>query len=477
MSHALRTPVSAIVGFLELLAKPELNVGQRKEAIELAGSTAQTLLGLIGNILDIDKIESGKYQITPQWSDVAQVVSQQCHTFGALAQQKGIALHSHLPLQEGIALWVDPQALRQILNNLIGNALKFTAEGAIQISCRLAQADETQGELTLIVSDSGCGISEAEQATLFHRYAQARQGRQQPGSGLGLVICQELVTLMQGRLEMVSRPGVGTTFTITLPVRVSRCAIHAPQALPARPQALPGLSILIADDHPTNRLLLKRQLNTIGYSVDEACDGEEAENKLAGKHYDLLITDLNMPKKDGLALAASLRRRYPSLVIWGVTASALPQSREACLASGMNMCLFKPVSVQTLSHELSRLAVGHASPNAARHLKLSVLTENTGGDQALMAEMLETFRDASATDLQAAGQAIARHEPQTFLRALHRLHGSAQILGITALQQLCAPFEAKRPDSLTPASCLEVVQRITGVMREIDGEIDALIGR
>ncbi|PLN31733.1 histidine kinase, partial [Klebsiella pneumoniae] len=380
-------------------------------------------------------------------------------------------------LQEGTMLWVDPQALRQILNNLIGNALKFTVEGAIQVSCRLTPANETQGELALMVSDSGCGISEAEQATLFHRYAQARQGRQQTGSGLGLVICKELVALMQGRLEMVSRPGVGTTFTITLPVKASRCAIHAPQASPARPQALPGLAILIADDHPTNRLLLKRQLSTIGYSVDEACDGEEAENKLASKHYDLLITDLNMPKKDGLALAASLRRRYPGLVIWGVTASALPQSREACLASGMNMCLFKPVSVQTLSHELSRLAVGRASPHATRHLKLSVLSENTGGDQALMNEMLETFRDASAADLQAAGQAIARHEPQIFLRALHRLHGSAQILGITALQQLCAPFEAKRPDSLTPASCLEVVQRITGVMREIDGEIDALIGR
>ncbi|EPG2870976.1 ATP-binding protein [Klebsiella variicola] len=477
MSHELRTPVSAIVGFLELLAKPELNVGQRKEAIELAGSTAQTLLGLIGNILDIDKIESGKYQITPQWSDVAQLVSQQCHTFDALAQQKGIVLHHHNALQEGIMLWLDPQALRQILNNLIGNALKFTAEGAIQVSCRLVQADETQGELTLIVSDSGCGISEAEQATLFHRYAQARQGRQQTGSGLGLVICKELVALMQGRLEMVSHPGVGTTFTITLPVKASHCALHAPQALPTRPQALPGLAILIADDHPTNRLLLKRQLSTIGYSVDEACDGEEAENKLASKHYDLLITDLNMPRKDGLALAASLRRRYPGLVIWGVTASALPQSREACLASGMNMCLFKPVSVQTLSHELSRLAGGRASPNVTRHLKLSVLTENTGGDQALMTEILETFRDASATDLQAAGQAIARHEPQTFLRALHRLHGSAQILGITALQQLCAPFEAKRPDSLTPASCLEVVQHITGVMREIDGEINALIGR
>ncbi|MBN0888336.1 hypothetical protein JTM01_36415, partial [Pseudomonas aeruginosa] len=127
------------------LAKPELNVGQRKEAIELAGSTAQTLLGLIGNILDIDKIESGKYQVTPQWSDVAQLVSQQCHTFDALAQQKGIDLHYHNALQEGTMLWVDPQALRQILNNLIGNALKFTVEGAIQVSCRLTPANETQG--------------------------------------------------------------------------------------------------------------------------------------------------------------------------------------------------------------------------------------------------------------------------------------------------------------------------------------------
>ncbi len=478
MSHELRTPVSAIVGFLELLAKPELNGGQRKEAIELAGSTAQTLLGLIGNILDIDKIESGKYQVTPQWSDVAQLVSQQCHTFDALAQQKGIDLHYHNALQEGTMLWVDPQALRQILNNLIGNALKFTVEGAIQVSCRLTPANETQGELALMVSDSGCGISEAEPGHPLPPLCPGAPGtpadRLRTGAGhLQRAGCADAGSPGDGQPS-----GRGDHFHHHAagqgePLRDPRAARRRP---PDR-QALPGLAILIADDHPTNRLLLKRQLSTIGYSVDEACDGEEAENKLASKHYDLLITDLNMPKKDGLALAASLRRRYPGLVIWGVTASALPQSREACLASGMNMCLFKPVSVQTLSHELSRLAVGRASPHATRHLKLSVLSENTGGDQALMNEMLETFRDASAADLQAAGQAIARHEPQIFLRALHRLHGSAQILGITALQQLCAPFEAKRPDSLTPASCLEVVQRITGVMREIDGEIDALIGR
>ncbi len=117
---------------------------------------------------------------------------------------------------------------------------------------------KTQGELALMVSDSGCGISEAEQATLFHRYAQARQGRQQTGSGLGLVICKSWFALMQGRLEMVSRPGVGTTFTITLPVKARAAARSTRRRRrPARPQALPGLAILIADDHPTNRLLLQ----------------------------------------------------------------------------------------------------------------------------------------------------------------------------------------------------------------------------
>ncbi len=311
MSHELRTPVSAIVGFLELLAKPELNGGQRKEAIELAGSTAQTLLGLIGNILDIDKIESGKYRGYPAVERCRTVSVAAVSYLRRAGAAKGIDLHYHNALQEGTMLWVDPQALRQILNNLIGNALKFTVEGAIQVSCRLTPANETQGELALMVSDSGCGISEAEQATLFHRYARGAPGTPADRLRTGAGHLQRAGCADAGSLEMVSRPGVGTTFTITLPVKASRCAIHAPQASPARPQALPGLAILIADDHPTNRLLLKRQLSTIGYSVDEACDGEEAENKLASKHYDLLITDLNMPKKDGTALAASLRRRYP----------------------------------------------------------------------------------------------------------------------------------------------------------------------
>lgn len=475
MSHELRTPVSSIVGFLELLSSSDLNASQRKEAIALAGATAHSLLGLIGKILDVDKIESGKYQVAPQWTDLSKLIDLQCHSFDALARQKGVELRCISHLAPDARVLIDPQALRQILNNLVGNALKFTERGHIEVSSHLTPGEDKHGTLVVTVSDTGCGISAEEQKTLFHRYVQAGQGRKQTGSGLGLVICKELVTLMGGTLELHSHQSQGTTFTITLEVETALQTRTPTKNTPAALSPLPRLSILIADDNPTNRLLLKRQLNAIGYSVDEACDGEEAEAKIANKPYDLLITDLNMPKKDGLALAASLRRQNVRLQIWGLTASALSQSREQCLQSGMDQCLFKPISIQTLTHELSKLDVGRASSCTTRHLKLSILTENTGGDRKLMNEILETFREASANDLQLAVRSIEQDEPQMFLQALHRLHGSAQILEITALQALCEPFESRRHDLLPLAERMDTLEKISAVMREIDVEIDSLL--
>jgi two-component system sensor histidine kinase EvgS len=475
MSHELRTPVSSIVGFLELLSSSELNASQRKEAIALAGATAQSLLGLIGKILDVDKIESGKYQIAPQWTDLTQLIDLQCHSFDALAKQKGIVLSCTSELGADERVLIDPQAWRQILTNLVGNALKFTEQGSIQVTARLTPLDDKHGTLVVRVSDTGCGISPEEQKTLFHRYVQARQGREQTGSGLGLVICKELVTLMGGTLEMSSRQSQGTTFTITLAVETAKQSLTPTRDTPAALSPLPRLSILIADDNPTNRLLLKRQLNAIGYNVDEASDGEEAEAKIANKPYDLLITDVNMPKKDGMALAASLRKQHFQLQIWGLTASALSQSREQCLQSGMDQCLFKPVSIQTLTHELSKLDIDRSSPCVTRHLKLSILNENTGGDRKLMNEILDTFREASANDLQMALRSIEQDEPQMFLHALHRLHGSAQILEITALQKLCEPFESRRYDALPLEVRQEALEKIAAVMREIEVEIDSLM--
>lgn len=192
------------------------------------------MLGLIGKILDVDKIESGKYQVVPQWTDLSQLIELQCHSFDALARQKGVTLAcvSQLPANERV--FVDQQALRQILTNLVGNALKFTEQGSIHVTARLTPDGENHGTLTIAISDTGCGISEEEQAGLFRRYAQGRCGRQQTGSGLGLFICKELVTLMGGTLELMSVPAQGTTFTITLPVETARQSIVPDSNTPVR---------------------------------------------------------------------------------------------------------------------------------------------------------------------------------------------------------------------------------------------------
>lgn len=274
-----------------------------------------------------------------------------------------------------------------------------------------------------MVSDSGCGISEVEQVIFFYCYVQVCQGCQQIGFGLGLVICKELVVLMQGCLEMVSCLGVGIIFIIMLLVKVSCCVIYVLQVLFVRLQVLFGLVILIVDDYFINWLLFKCQFSIIGYSVDEVCDGEEVENKFVSKYYDLLIIDFNMLKKDGLVLVVLLCCCYLGLVIWGVIVSVLLQLWEVCLVSGMNMCLFKLVLVQMLSYEFSCLVVGCVLFYVIWYLKFSVLSENMGGDQVLMNEMLEMFCDVLVVDLQVVGQVIVWYELQIFLWVLYCLYG------------------------------------------------------
>ncbi|MFU9137637.1 response regulator [Erwinia tasmaniensis] len=473
MSHEIRTPVSSIVGFLELLSRQHLTPQQSQEAIELATATAQSLLGLIGNILDVDKIETGNYQCEAQWTDVAALIGEICRTFDIKAADKNIALTCSMQLPPGVQLLLDPHALRRIVTNLVCNALKFTAQGCVEVSATLIPSQETAtpGRLALVIRDTGCGIDEQEQKRLFHRYVQGEEGRQQTGSGLGLVICRELVSLMAGTLEMNSTPGKGTTLTIILPVEIAEAApVGATCARPVM-APLPALSILIADDNPVNRLLLKRQLNALGYEVDEARDGEEAAQRCLKKHYHLLITDLNMPKRDGLALTQALRGQQADLVIWGLTASALPQVREACLQSGMNDCLFKPLSLDKLAQALCKLPSEQALAPHTQHVKVCLLNANTQGNRALTDEILTTFRRETAKDLAAAKRAAEQDDRAAFKRAIHRLHGSAQILEIDALQRCCRDVEEKSPSQLSRPVRNVIVDEVSQIVQELEVEL------
>lgn len=471
MSHELRTPVSSIVGFLELMDRQALDTLQHKEAIEQVYTTAQSLLGLIGEILDVDKVASGNYQIHYQRTYVNKLMLEICRSFEGIAQKKNLSLHYKNTMPDDVQMLIDPQALRQIMNNLISNALKFTVQGKIDVCVHQYMFNDYQTGLQIIVSDTGCGISADEKATLFQRYSQAEQGRMQTGSGLGLTICKDLVSLMQGTLTMESQPGYGTTLTLNLPVEIcppQQIDLSTPQreSLSRAP-----LSVLIADDHPTNRLLLKRQLQNIGYEVDEACNGDEAEQMIGKAHYDLLITDINMPGKDGITLSGDLRKTYPTLQIWGLTANAQEKTREKCLQNGMNLCLFKPVSLRTLTHELNKITGNHAVTLPVSHLNIDVLHRNTGGQKDRLNELIEVFYFEARKDLAEAEQAVVKEDFGRFKQAVHRLHGAGQLLEIKELKDILSPIEMMDKTELTTQFCLTVLTKISRILHKVSEEI------
>lgn len=467
MSHEIRTPISSIMGFLELLSGTGLNQEQRVEAISLAYSTGQSLLGLIGEILDVDKIESGNYLLQPQWVNISSIVQLTCHSFDAIAARKKIALTCINTLPEHYLINIDPQAFKQVLSNLLCNALKFTTEGTVKISTTMDQLDENRAVIKLIIADSGSGISQEEQQQLFKRYSQTSAGRQQTGSGLGLMICKQLIDKMKGDLTLVSQPGEGTTFTITLPVEFTQQKNIANEK-PEQTLVLPRqLSILIADDHPTNRLLLKRQLKLLGYDVDEACDGAAVLHKIGMQYYDLLITDVNMPNMDGFELTHTLREQHYSLPIWGLTANAQVNERDKGLSCGMNLCLFKPLTQDVLKTHLSQLPQIEVIPPRYAHLDIDALKNNTANDPELMQEMLLTFQNETHKDLIAAHKALDTGDNRTFHLCIHRIHGAADILNLQRLIDISHQLEIQ---PISPASKPDIIQLLNSLSEHI-GEL------
>ncbi|EFB4672691.1 acid-sensing system histidine kinase EvgS [Escherichia coli] len=471
MSHEIRTPISSIMGFLELLSGSGLSKEQRVEAISLAYATGQSLLGLIGEILDVDKIESGNYQLQPQWVDIPTLVQNTCHSFAAIAASKSIALSCSSTLPERYLVKIDPQAFKQVLSNLLSNALKFTTEGAVKITTSLGHIDDNHAVIKMTIMDSGSGLSQEEQQQLFKRYSQTSAGRQQTGSGLGLMICKELIKNMQGDLSLESHPGIGTIFTITIPVEITQ-QVAAVEAKAEQPITLPEkLSILIADDHPTNRLLLKRQLNLLGYDVDEATDGVQALHKVSMQHYDLLITDVNMPNMDGFELTRKLREQNSSLPIWGLTANAQANEREKGLNCGMNLCLFKPLTLDVLKTHLSQLhQVAHIAPQY-RHLDIEALKNNTANDLQLMQEILMTFQHETHKDLPAAFHTLEAGDNRTFHQCIHRIHGAANILNLQKLINISHQLEITPVSDDSKPEILQLLNSVKEHIAELDQEI------
>ncbi|NVN63373.1 transporter substrate-binding domain-containing protein [Pseudomonas putida] len=457
MSHEIRTPMNAVIGLLELALEDSRSGRSDAQTLQTAHDSAIGLLELIGDILDISRIESGHISLQPVPTNLVELVRATLRVFEGNARAKGLHLHGELPAEP---VWVlaDPLRLKQILSNLISNAIKFTDRGEVQ-ACLLLPKVAGQGVLAieLNVRDTGIGISPADQARLFSAFVQADGPRARQGAGLGLVISRTLAELMGGSLTLQSVEGVGTRVQVNLQLPVCAAPTQAEEQLTTHETNSGPLNILVVDDYPANLLLLERQLQTLGHHVTLAENGEIALARWQDARFDLVITDCSMPVMDGHELTRRIRSLeceggLPAGRILGVTANAQAEERTRCLASGMDECLFKPIGLRTLKAHLPQVRPQQPSPGPCHSgFDLAELRHLTQDDEQLTRHLLEQLSISVGEDL-AALRALATDAPDDAVRALaHRIKGGAKMIRVRTVVKDCEAIEHAHAKGLPTA--------------------------
>ncbi len=353
VSHELRTPLGAIMGFAELIQDPDATIVEKNEYAETIQRNGQELTRLVNDLLDITKLEAGKIEIENLEFCPTQAITEITELLRFKAQQKGIEIttsHHEVPA----ALISDPLRIKQIVMNLVGNSIKFTENGCVHVETRFVAPDRW----IVDVRDTGCGMTPAEQAKLFQPFSQvdASMSRRQSGTGLGLSLSRRLARLLGGDLTIQSsEPGRGSVFRLSVVVSVGQGAISrtSDRGLPLT--QLKGRHILVVDDAPDNRHLIRKYLEGSGATVSLAASGHQAISMSAGASIDLVLMDIQMPEIDGLETTALLRQSGFAAPIVALTAHAMQQDRKRCFEAGCADYISKPVSRGDLITKVSAL--------------------------------------------------------------------------------------------------------------------------
>lgn len=441
VSHELRTPLNAVVASAELLAGMKLAAEQREHVATLS-SASRALLDLVDGVLDFSKIEAGRMTVERAPLTPGALLADAAALVAPRAAEKGLALKTDAGEAAALELIGDPTRLRQVLLNLLANAVKFTDRGGVAAEIRVLSRGEASVELEFSVHDTGVGIAAEQGARLFAPFTQGDGSttRRYGGTGLGLAISKSLVELMGGTIGFDSEPDRGTRFWFRL--WLDRAGAQA--ALPASPVPVaPGrrdrLRVLVVEDNAINRRLIERQLERLGCPFASAADGRTALEMLRSEDYGLVLLDCQMPGLDGYATAAEIRaqeggkRRAP---IVAITANATEEDRRRCLEVGMDDFVPKPIDLESLFATLERW--DRPFDETALGVFASVAADAPGALERLLEEFLADAEER----LRAARSALERGELEACARAAHAVKGAAASVGARGLRELCRRVEA-----------------------------------
>ena len=435
MSHEIRTPMNAILGMADLLAETSLGADQQRY-VAIFQRAAGSLLDLLNDILDLSKIEAGELKLETVAFELREVVERATEVVAIRAAEKGLAIESETAADVPPWLAGDPMRLRQVLINLLGNALKFTEQGKLTV--RIARDPEGNDPALLLigVSDTGIGIAPDKLETIFESFSQADSSttRKYGGTGLGLSISKRLVEAMGGRIWVESTVGTGSTFYFTakLGVAEARKETAAREPVAAAATRAP-LRILVADDSEDNRFVIRAYLKGMPYVLDFAEDGASALEKLTTRAYDLALVDVHMPAMDGYTVVRQFRdferaHGRPALPLLALTADAFQEAVEKSLAAGFTTHLAKPIRKPALLGAIAGYALVPLEPPAASEHEVTV-------DEELSA-ILPRFLSNVRKNPQAIAAALARGDFDTVRSLGHNMKGTGASFGLPQISAL-----------------------------------------